>query len=222
MYIIIVGGGKVGSGAARDLIEAGHEICVVERDPAAAGEIADALGEVALLGDGTEVHVQRAAGMSRADIAVAATGRDQANLAVCQVAQRRFRAPRVIARINDPRNERIFRDVGIDHTISATRSIVSAIDQEVQTGAARRLDLRGAAFDLLEISVDARSLAANQPLSALRLPDSALISLVCPPGAHPRLPENDDPLVPETTLLAIARPQDQEELLEIFNGPGRS
>lgn len=220
MYIIIVGGGKIGFGAARDLIAAGREVCVVERDPHAARAVAAELGEVALLGDGTEVHVQRAAGMARADVVVAATGRDQANLAVCQVAQLRFDAPRVIARINDPRNERIFREVGIGHTISATRSIVAAIEHEVETGAASLLDLRCSSHALLEIEVGPASPADGARIADLDLPPDSQIALIIPNGLPPRKPAPDDRAEAGDSMVAFALPRQQEALLSLFQPAG--
>ena len=219
MYIIIVGGGKVGFGTASDLIEAGREVCIVDRDPATVRAVAAALGEVALLGDGTEVRVQRAAGMARADAVVAATGRDQANLAVCQVAQLKFDAPRVIARINDPRNEPIFRALGIDHTISATRSIVAAIEHEVETGAVNLLELRGSRHALLEIEVDPASAADGARIADLALPPGSQVALIIPAGLPPRKPAPDDRLDAGDSVVAFALPRQQDALLALFQPP---
>ena len=138
---------------------------MIEREPQTAWEINDELGEVALVGDGTEVRVQRAAGMNRADVVVAATGRDQANLAVCQVAQQRFETARVIARINDPRNEAVFRAVGISATISATRAILSSIEHEVDANMLRLMELRSTEFELVEVVIPAGARVIGQPVA---------------------------------------------------------
>ena len=199
MYIVIVGGGKVGRGAARDLIGMGHEVCVIEREADTAWSINHELGEVALVGDGTEVHVQQAAGMNRADVVVACTGRDQANLAVGQTAATRFGAGKVIARINDPRNESIFRALGFDNTVSATTSIVNAIELEVNKGLqslTRLTQLASSSFMLSQQRVAEQSSVVGCTVRELRLPPSTLLVLV--------VREGDDALIPgpNTTIHA--------------------
>lgn len=181
MYIVIVGGGKVGRGAARDLLLIDHEVCIIERDADEAWSINHELGEVALVGDGTEIHVQEAAGMNRADVVVACTGRDQANLAVGQTAQTRFAVERVIARINDPRNERIFRALGFDNTVSATSSIVAAIDFEVNKGLqslTRLTQLSSSPFVLSQHRVPEKASAVGCTVRELSLPPNTLLVLV--------------------------------------------
>lgn len=218
MYIIIVGGGKVGRGAAQDLIAADHEVCVIEREPQTAWTINNELGDVALLGDGTEVRVQRAAGMNRADVVVAATGRDQANLAVCQVAQQRFGAERVIARINDPGNEAIFRAVGISAIISATRSILSSIEHEVDANMLRLLELSGTGFELVEVVVPPDAPVAGRLVRHLGLPPGTVLTLILPPGGRPEVPGPDSVLEPQATVLAVTEPEQEERLRRLLTG----
>ncbi len=218
MYIVIVGGGKVGWGAARDLISGGHEVCIVEREPTVTWAINDELGEVAVLGDGTEVHVQRAAGMGRADIVVACTGRDQANLAVCQMAQTRFGVDRVIARINDPRNEPIFQAVGINAAISATSAIVASIEQEVGTGLVRLTELRSSAFALLEVVIPPGAPAVGQTVRELRLPPHTVLTLILHPGGEPEVPGPDSLIQADAVVLAVTQPEHQPLLQRILTG----
>ena len=216
MYIVIVGGGKVGWGAARDLLASSHEVCVIEREPQTAAAIKDELGEIAVLGDGTEVHVQRAAGLNRADVVVAATGRDQANLAVCQVAQHRFGVERVIARINDPRNEPIFQAVGIRSTISATAAIVASIEQEVASGLFRLSELRSSAFELVEIVIPAQARVAGATVRELGLPPRTLLTLILHPDDQPEVPAPDSPIQPGDIVLAITQPHFEDTLRAIL------
>jgi trk system potassium uptake protein TrkA len=127
MYIVIVGGGKVGFYLAKELVEAGHEALVIEEDSAKASEITEMLGEIVMRGDGCEAAVQEQAGSGRADLFLAVTGEDEANLVACQVARHRFNVKRIVARINNPKNEAIFHKLGIDVTVSATSVILSQI-----------------------------------------------------------------------------------------------
>ena len=218
MYIIIVGGGKVGRGAARDLIEMGHEVCVVERDANTAWSINNELGEVALLGDGAEIHVQRAAGMNRADVVVACTGRDQANLAVGQTAQTRFNVDKVISRINDPRNERIFRALGFTFTISATTAIVSAIEQEVSAGLTRLTQLRSTAFILAELAIPHLAPAVGCTVRELSLPSHTVLALVIREDDQPEVPGPNTIINAADVIVAVTQPQHEAELRMILTG----
>ena len=216
MYIIVVGGGKVGWGAARDLMGNDHEVCLIERDPQTAWAVNDELGEVAVVGDGTEVRVQRAAGMNRADVVVAATGRDQVNLAVCQIAQQRFGIARVIARINDPRNEAIFRAVGISATISATRAILSSIEHQVDSNMIRLLELGSSEFELVEIVIPAEARAIALPVRHLGLPPRTLLTLILRPGGRPEVPGPDTMIEAEAVVLAVTEPAQEDRLRRLL------
>ncbi len=218
MYIIIVGGGKVGRGAARDLIEMGHEVCVVERDANTAWSINNELGEVALLGDGAEIHVQRAAGMTRADVVVACTGRDQANLAVLQTAQTRFNVDKVIARINDPRNERIFRALGFAFTISATTAIVNAIEQQVSAGLSRLTQLRSTAFVLAEHLIPPLAPAVGSTVRDLDLPPHTVLALVIREDDEPEIPGPNTTIHASDVVIAVTQPRHESALRAILTG----
>src|SRR5919205_1439996 len=133
MYCVVVGGGNVGYYLTKDLVSAGHEVLLLEKDRGRAARLVEELGEVALQGDGCEVRVMEETGFGRADVIVAVTGDDEDNLVVCQMAKRKFDVPRTIARVNSPTNEAIFGKLGIDTTVSSTRIIFNLIEQEIET-----------------------------------------------------------------------------------------
>ncbi len=218
MYIIIVGGGKVGRGAARDLLHMGHEVCVVERDANTAWAIINELGEIALLGDGAEIHVQRAAGMSRADVVVACTGRDQVNLAVAQTAQTRFNVAKVIARVNDPRNERIFPALGFTFTISATTAIVNAIEQELSAGLTRLTQLRSSAFSLAELVIPPHSPAIGCTVRELALPPHTVLALIIRTDDEPEIPGPNTTIHTADIIIAVTQPQHEPALRTALTG----
>src|ERR687885_2114305 len=113
MYAIVAGGGKVGFFLARELIDQGHEVLIIENNPERAEFIANELGNVVLRGNADEASTLAEAGAERADVVVAVTGDDEDNLVLCQVAKRRVGTRPTIARINDPRNKRLFPLLGI-------------------------------------------------------------------------------------------------------------
>lgn len=133
MYMVIVGGGNVGLHLAKGLIAREHEVLLLEKDGRQAHRLSAMLGdEYVMHGDGCELHVQKAAGFNRADVVVAVTGEDEDNLVVCQLAKAVWSVDRVLARVNDPSHEEIFREIGIDDTVSATRIIFNLLDQQIE------------------------------------------------------------------------------------------
>lgn len=131
MYIIVVGAGKVGYYLTKSLLSEGEEVLVIEKEAFKAENIVNHLNGTAVQGDGAEATTLSAAGVERADVIVAVTGHDEDNLVICQVAKHRFKVPRTIARVNNPRNRAIFDKLGIDATVSATDLLLSLLQQEI-------------------------------------------------------------------------------------------
>ncbi len=131
MYIIIVGGGKVGYYLTKTLLSEGHEVLLIERDPDKSEQFVEQFGAVVVAGDGAEAAVMAAAGAARADVVIAVTGEDEDNLVICQVAKTKFHVARTIARVNNPKNEYLFRMLGVDITVSQTDYILTLIEQAI-------------------------------------------------------------------------------------------
>lgn len=135
MYIIIAGGGKVGEYLATVLLQSGNEVAIIERDV----DVADRLSMVlegrylVVHGDGCDSKYMEDAGIRGTDVFVAATGQDDNNLVSCEIASRIYGVPRCIARVNAPKNQRIFRALGIE-CISSTEMIANLIEEETLMG----------------------------------------------------------------------------------------
>src|SRR5213076_2303429 len=123
MYVLIAGGGKVGANLTRSLLRAGHEITLVEQKPYRYDKLEAEFEHQVLRGDATELFVLERAGIKRPpDLVVAATGDDEDNIVICQLAKEHYGVPKVIARVNDPRNQAHFDLLGIVPTICAIPS----------------------------------------------------------------------------------------------------
>src|SRR5436309_14672430 len=120
MYVLIVGGGKVGWNLARELIDKGEEVTLIECDRRRYLVIEQELEHAVQYGDATELWVLERAGIQRADLVIAVTGDDEDNILVCQVAKEKYLCDRIIARVNNPRNHDHFRLLGIQPAVSAT------------------------------------------------------------------------------------------------------
>ena len=132
MYVIVIGGGKVGYYLTRDLLERGEEVLLIEKDSTRSEWLSSQLGSVVLTGDGDEMSVLSTTGMERADVVMAVTGDDEDNLVALQLAKKSFNVKRTVARVNNPANVRIFKILGVDDAISATELLLKAMEEEIE------------------------------------------------------------------------------------------
>jgi len=176
VYFVIAGGGQVGFHLAKALLESSHEVILLESDRRRAQVIEAELGSVVLNAPADEGRYQLEAGCQRADAVIAVTGEDPANLIICQLAQWKCNVPRVIARVNDPKNEIVFKALGIDETISSTRVIMNVIEQELPSGGFLPLmPLTGSHLELIEAEIAAGTPSAGRSIGTLGLPEGAAI-----------------------------------------------
>jgi trk system potassium uptake protein TrkA len=176
VYFVIAGGGEVGFHLAKALLEANHEVMLLESDRRRAQVIQEHLGSVVLNAPADEGRYQMEAGCQRADAVIAVTGEDPANLVICQLAKWKCHVPRVIARVNDPKNEIVFKALGIDETISSTRVLMGVIEQELPTGGFLPLmPLTGSHLELIEAEIAGGTPSAGRAIRALGLPAGAAV-----------------------------------------------
>src|SRR6185437_13622703 len=166
MYVVVVGGGKVGYYLTKSLLAEGYEVVLTEKERGRAAELADELGEsVAVRGDGCEASFLKDIGTERADVLVAVTGDDEDNLVSCQMAKAKFQVPRTIARVNNPKNQAIFGRLGIDVTVSATNMLLALIEQEIPRHAMVNLiSLKQAGMEIVEVEIPDQSPVVGKPL----------------------------------------------------------
>ena len=220
MYIIVIGGGKVGFHLAKELVEANHEVLVIEQDSAKAKEIADELGDIVMDGDGCEATVLEKAGTSRADMLLAVTGDDEDNLVSCQVAKQRFNVARTVARINDPKNEEIFRKLEVDITVSATSAIMAHIEQELPTHHLIPLmRLKGSGLEIVEIRIPEDSRVVGQPVRTIMLPYQSMISLIVGEDGQPKVPSGETIIHAGDEVVAVTMHESEEALREALMAP---
>jgi len=179
MYVVVIGGGNVGYYLTKELLAAGHEVVMIEKNAARARQIADELGNIVVPNDGCEGRYQAEAGMGRADVVAAVTGDDEDNLVACQVAKMRFNVPRAIARVNNPKNEPLFRQLAIDDTVSPTRSILAVIEHEIPIHDLLHLaELEGGEVQIVEAQLDEHSPAVGRELREVALPEGSTVAVI--------------------------------------------
>src|SRR5436309_13286921 len=170
MYVLIAGGGKVGANLTRTLLRSGHEVTLIEQRPYRFDKLEAEFEHQVIRGDATELHVLERAGIKRPpDLLIAATGDDEDNIVICQLAREKYGLSNVIARINDPRNQPYFDLLGISPTVSATGAILALIEHEVpEHGLIHLLELRKENLEIVEVTIDDRANAKGKRVGSLK------------------------------------------------------
>jgi trk system potassium uptake protein len=219
MYIIIIGGGRVGYYLAKGLLKEGHEILIIEENRVVCETINEELGSVCLQGDGCEVSILTEAGTGRANMLVAVTGDDEDNLVSCQLAKHQFKVSRTIARIKNPRNEELFKKLGIDVTISSTNVILEQITEEVPTHTMTHLmEIRDRGLEIVEVRVPPGSASVGKAVKDLALPAGSMLSLIIRKAQKPIVPVLTTVLMVEDQVIAITPSESEEALRAALRG----
>lgn len=216
--VLIVGAGKVGYYLAKLLSSSGYRVSIMDKDRSACRKVAETLELVAVAGDGTEVDALGDCHAQDADYVVAATGRDEDNLAICLIAKRRYGCPRTIGRIIDPRNADLYRSQGVDATIDATTMAARTIMDIMPADGMRLFSI----FETGDVSLAEFELAEDSPIrgrkvSELSLPGDCLLIAVIRAGGV-EFPRGSTEIRPNDRVLALARPKSLEALRAYFLG----
>jgi trk system potassium uptake protein TrkA len=217
MYVLICGGGKVGANLARLLLRSNHEVTLIEQRGDRFAALEEEFEHVAHRGDATELFVLERAGIRRPpDLVLAVTGDDEDNVVICQIAKEKYGVPKVIARVNDPRNQAHFDLLGISPTICATSNIAALIEHEVpEHDLVHLLELRNENLEIVEVQVSADSPVAGKRVEKLELPDGARLISVTRDG-HSEIAVGSTELQPGDKVLAILQPGKEDELRRVL------
>ena len=218
MFVLVIGGGKVGYYLTKELIDSGHEVVLMEKDRSRADQIADEIGSIVIPHDGCEGSYLKEAGANRADIVAAVTGDDEDNLVICQMAKHHFDVPRTIARVNNPKNEELFRHLGVDEIISPTRMILGSIEQDIPVHELLHLAALGEGeLEIIEAHLQAGSPAVGRAPKDLTIPEGCSLFAVIRDGVATAL--RPDALLREgDKIIAIGRTECSELLHEQLIG----
>jgi trk system potassium uptake protein TrkA len=218
-FIIVVGGGQVGKNVTRTLLELSHEVVVLEQRRDRYALLEEEFGHRARYGDATELVVLEGAGIRRpADIVVAVTGDDEDNIVICQLAKELYGIEKVVARVNDPRNQAHFDLLGITPSVSATEMVIALVQHEMpQHELVHLVNLARENLEIVEVEVGLKAPAAGKRVEELRLPATArLISVVREGKAEIAVGSTE--LRPGDQVLAILEPGGEAELRRLLVG----
>src|SRR5512143_2256853 len=217
MFVLVVGGGKVGYYLTRELIASGHEVVLMEKDRTRADQIADEIGSIVVAHDGCEGKYLGEAGCARADVVAAVTGDDEDNLVICQMAKHHFDVPRTIARVNNPKNEELFRHLGVDEIISPTRMVLGSIEQDIPVHELLHLGAIDSELEIIEAHLQEGSPAVGRSPGELSIPDGCSLFAVVREGVATPL-RSDSVLAVGDKVIAIGRADCETQLREQLIG----
>jgi len=217
MYVVVAGGGKVGANVARSLLRLGHEVTLIEQQRDRFDRLEEEFEHQVQRGDATELHVLERAGLARPpDLVLALTGDDEDNLVIAQIAKEKYGVEKVIARVNDPRNQAHFDLLGIAPTVCATSSIMALVEHEVpEHDLIHLLELRQENLEIVEVQIDRDSPSAGKRIEALDLPDGARLISVMRAG-HAEIAVGATQLEAGDQVLAILEPGKEDELRRVL------
>ncbi|HEY3313798.1 MAG TPA: TrkA family potassium uptake protein [Bacillota bacterium] len=224
MRVVVVGGGKVGYYLVRTLLDQKHQVSVIEKDPDRAAFLAGKLPALVIAGDGTNLAHLADAGADRADVLAAVTGLDEVNLVACQVGRTEFNVPRTVARVNNPLNRAILKQLGVDTVVSSTAIIAHVIEQETNLESLRELfTLEQGRLALVEEVIAGDSPAAGRSVRDLApgLPeDSVLMAIVR--GDRLVFPRGETVLAAGDKVLALTTTDNEDGLMAALGGRRRT
>jgi trk system potassium uptake protein TrkA len=220
MYIIVVGAGKVGWNLARELLDKGHEVTLIENNRRRYLTVEQELEHNVSYGDASELWVLERAGIQRADMVIAVTGDDEDNMLICQVAKEKYLVEQIIARVNNPRNKGHFELLGVRPVVSATDLILRLLEHEVPDyGLVHLLDLQEEQLEIIEMLLGKDSGVTGRRVGDLQMPEGSLLISVLRSGKG-FVPNADTVLQQGDEVLAVLDPGKEDDLKDLFGPEG--
>jgi trk system potassium uptake protein TrkA len=197
----------------------GHEVTLVEQRRDRFEQLEAELGPVVLAGDATEIFVLERAGIARPpDLVVAVTGDDEDNIVIAQIAQDGYQVPKVVARVNDPRNQAHFDLLGVTRTLCATSGLLGLVEHEVpEHGLVKLLELRREGLEVVELQVSPEAPAAGTRVAGLSLPDEVRLVSITRNGVA-EVAGLDTVIRPGDQVIAILKPGLEDRLRKALVG----
>jgi trk system potassium uptake protein len=210
MKVAVAGAGNVGGFIANALVENGHDVMLLEKSSSVAGRLESVDGIEVRIGDACEVSTLKEASLEKCDVVVAATGDDEDNLVVSLLAKQEFAVPRVIARVNHPKNQWMFNSSwGVDVAVSTPHLITSLVDEAVSVGRLVRLfELDGGRVGLVEVTLAAGASVVGTAIKDIAIPrDATFVAIV----------RKDSVVMPRgDTVLAIVTPESEDPVRSVL------
>lgn len=216
MRIAIAGAGNVGRAIARELLDNGHRVLLIDRDPKAL-KLESVPDAEWLMADACEIASLDKASLNDCQVLVAATGDDKVNLVASLLGKTEYGVPRVVARVNHPKNEWLFDDSwGVDVAVSTPRIIAALVEEAVSVGDVVRLfSFRKGQANLVELTLPDTSMCLGKTVDEIELPEDASLAAIVRDG-RVLTPSASDVFVAGDELLFVASATAESLLKDCF------
>lgn len=213
MRALIIGGGKVGFYLLKTLKDKGYRITLIERDKKLCAKIAEESNDEVICGDGTDIDVLKDAGIENTQVVAAVTGKDEENFVICQIVRINFESTEIIARINNPKNRTVFKEIGVRKTVCSTEVISNLIESELNNNKLKIIQtLNRGRMILLETVVDKGTTWCNKDISSLKLPAGCIIVSIL--RSDSAIAPKGDIVIKEDDKVFIVTSMDKRSALE--------
>lgn len=217
MNIVIVGGGNVGCNLAERL-SGNNYVTVIEKDPETGKRLAGKMNILVIQGDGCDINLLKQAGIAKADVVAAVTGSDVDNLVVCQIAKDIFHVKRTVAKVNDPKNEKIFYQLGVDIAIGSTAIIAKVIEDEVSWEDFITLfTFKRGNLSIIRVDLPETSPVINRSVNEIQLPEDAVLVAIIRNGEI-MIPKMNSVLKEKDEIIAITKVENESLLFKSLIG----
>jgi len=205
MRIIIVGGGKLAYYLVKTLLPSRHEITIIEQRKDVCEKIATDFDEVQVFnGDGTNISILEKAKCHKADFLVAVTGKDENNLIACEIAKKKFKVNKTVAKVNNPKNIEMFNRLGVDKPFSSTQILANVIEQEIEyVGMRIALSIDNSSKSIIEFDLSPKSNAVNKTLKEYNFPGDSKLVLITRKDGSILIPQGDIFMKAEDSILMV-------------------
>jgi trk system potassium uptake protein len=217
MFLIIAGGGSIGYHLLKHQLTELNEVILIEKDPARCKCITEDLGNLVILGDACDPAILEKAGIARADMVVATTGRDQDNLVICQIARKKYHIPHTLALANDPANLDLYKKLGVDAAVSAVDTILKRIELNIAIQENIATIAKEGNAQIVRANLYLDSPAVGKTLADLVLPERAVISAVIRDDEMQSLTP-DFRMQSDDVIIAITPENSFEDLKNVLTG----
>ncbi|MFP4497034.1 MAG: potassium channel family protein [Vulcanimicrobiota bacterium] len=197
MFLIIAGGGRIGYYLMKMQIKKENEVVIIEKDRNTCNRITEEAGNLAICGDACDPRILKMAGISRAEMILACTDKDEDNLVICQLATKKFHVPHTVSIVNDPAKKDFFKKLGVEAVVSATDAVLELVQKNITHKDIFEIIDKENEYEVLKINLPLDSPAVGKPLNQLPVPaNSKICSIlrkgkIIPVNADTKFEEND-------------------------------
>ena len=218
MYIVIVGAGNIGFFLAHKLIADKHQVCFIEKAEDRAEEIAQTTSIPVLQGDGTEPRILKEARVDKADTLVTLTSSDEVNIISCQIAKEMFKVKRTVAKVNNPKNVKIFSNLGVDVPIDSTSILSRVVEEEASfSDFMNLLSIKKGKLSIMRLDLPEQSPVLNRKIKDVKLPEDTVLASILR-GDEVIIPKGDTVLLLGDEVVAITNIEREKELINVLIG----